>query len=564
MVKRTSSSLILVFAIFWGAASEALAQGDRGRVVGVITDSTGGILPKALISALNLATGFRTRAVSGDSGVYVLPYLPAGTFRITAQLSGFKTHVRGRVIVPVGQTVRQDIRLEVGEISQHVEVTPDELLQTETSTVSTVVSNEQIAELPLNGRSFTELTLLVPGAVPNPNPTFLTRGTNVSVSGNRSENNNFTLDGITNNETFFKQFGVQPSLDAIQEFVIQTNVSSAEFGSAAGSQVNVATKSGSSIFHGSLFEFARNDVFDARDTFAREKPDFRQDQFGGTLSGPLDLRSARSARRLAFFMVNYEGFRFRRVSNIYSTVPTAAMLAGDLSLDVTGLPAPPIYDPATTRPDPAHPGGWIRDAFPGNRIPRNRLDTIAGLWVQRFLPAPNLPGRAANFLNTRPGRNDSDQFTARVDYEFGERNTLFGRFSYVDSQALRPGPLPAVDNTLGNFFRNLVLSDTHVLNSTMTLDVRLGYHRNNLRVADSAPGGLQGALDFLRTTGIQGVTVKSQEIPLYPQVNVAGLFGINQSGFPFPDDTYQAVASLSRAQARHFLKMGMDLQHRRN
>ncbi len=222
-------------------------------------------------------------------GTTLLPYLPAGTFRITAELSGFKTHVRGRVVLQVAQTLRQDITLELGELSETIDISPERVLQSETSTAATVIDNHQVVELPLNGRSFTELTVLVPGAVPNPNPTFLTSGTNVSVSGTRSENNNFTLDGVNNNETFFKQFAVQPSLDAIQEFAIQTNVASAEYGSGAGSQINVITKSGSEAFHGSLFEFVRNDLFDARDAFAKEKPSFRQNQFGATISGPLAI-----------------------------------------------------------------------------------------------------------------------------------------------------------------------------------------------------------------------------------------------------------------------------------
>jgi len=540
------------------------AQSDRGRIVGTVRDSTRAVLPKVSITATNLGTGFRTRGVSSDSGYYVLPYLPAGTFRITAELSGFKTQVRGRVVLQVAQTLRQDITLEIGELSETIDVSPERVLQSETSTAATVIDNHQVVELPLNGRSFTELTVLVPGAVPNPNPTFLTSGTNVSVSGTRSENNNFTLDGVNNNETFFKQFAVQPSLDAIQEFAIQTNVASAEYGSGAGSQINVITKSGSDTLHGSLFEFVRNDVFDARDAFAKQKPSFRQNQFGATISGPLLIPRAEPVSHNTFFMVNYEGFCFRRDSSIYSTVPTAAMLAGDLSHDVTGKPAAPVYDPLTLRPDPAQPGAWIRDPFPQNIIPKDRIDPIASIYAQRFLPEPNLPGLAANLVNSKPGKNDSDQVTIRIDHKINESHTLFGRFSGVDSRALRPGPLTTVDNTLGNYFRNLVLNSTDVLSPSMTFDLKLGYHRNNLRVADSAPGGFAGVSEFLADTGLQGVSIKSQTIPLYPQLNVSGLFSVNQSGFPFPDDTYQAVASLSRIQGKHFLKMGMDLQHRRN
>ena len=365
-----------------GASFQIHAQSDRGRIVGTVRDSTRAVLPRVSISATNLGTGFRTRAVSSDSGTYALPYLPAGTFRITAELSGFKTHVRGRVVLQVAQTLRQDITLELGELSETIEISPERVLQSETSTAATVIDNHQVVELPLNGRSFTELTVLVPGAVPNPNPTFLTSGTNVSVSGTRSENNNFTLDGVNNNETFFKQFAVQPSLDAIQEFAIQTNVASAEYGSGAGSQINVITKSGGETFHGSLFEFVRNDLFDARDAFAKDKPNFRQNQFGATISGPLAIPRVIPATHNTYFMVNYEGFRFRRDSSIYSTVPTAAMLSGDLSHDVTGKPAAPIYDPLTLRPDPSRPGAWIRDPFPQNVIPKNRIDPIASSFMR--------------------------------------------------------------------------------------------------------------------------------------------------------------------------------------
>jgi len=340
--------------------------------------------------------------MSSESGFYVLPYLPAGTFRLTAELSGFKTQVRGHVVLQVAQTLRQDVTLEIGELSETIDVNPEHVLQSETSTAATVINNHQVVELPLNGRSFTELTALVPGAVPNPNPTFLTSGTNVSVSGTRSENNNFTLDGVNNNETFFKQFAVQPSLDAVQEFAIQTNVASAEYGSGAGSQINVITKSGSDALHGSLFEFVRNDLFDARDAFAQQKPSFRQNQFGATVSAPLVIPHVKMGAHNTFFMVNYEGFRFRRDSSIYSTVPTAAMLAGDLSLDVTGKPAAPIYDPLTLRPDPAQPGAWIRDPFPQSIIPKNRIDPIASTYAQRFLPEPNLPGLTANLVNSKP------------------------------------------------------------------------------------------------------------------------------------------------------------------
>jgi hypothetical protein len=460
----------------------------------------------------------------------------------------------------VNQTLRVDFTLEVGEVTQTVEVEAQApLLQSETSTVGTVVDNKQVVELPLNGRSFTELTTLVPGAVPSPiAPLFKTSGTNVAVSGGRYENNNYTLDGVNNNETFFLSYAIQPSIDAIQEFKIQTNITSSEFGSAAGANINVATKSGTNDFHGGAFEFLRNDVFDARDAFATSKPKFRQNQFGGIIGGPI-------IKDKTHFFFNYEGFRFRRNSTILGTIPTPEQLSGNLSRDHTGAPAPQIYDPATTRPDPNDPTKLIRDPFPGNIIPADRIDPIIKLYAQTFYPTPNLPGQAFNFVNAKSGSLDNDQYTVRVDHRFSDKNSMFGRFSYYQSDQLNPTSLSTVDNTLTNAFRNVVISDTHLFGPTTILDVKLAYHRNNLQVADSTPGGLEGAQQFLDTTGIQGVPIKSQTVPLRPAfIFSSGFVNPSQTGFPFPDDTYQGLVSLSKNKGKHFLKGGFDIQNRRN
>src|SRR5262249_30544996 len=236
----------------------------------------------------------------------------------------------------------------------------------------------------------------------------------------------YTLDGVNNNETFFLSYGVQPSIDAIQEFKIQTNITSSEFGSAAGANINVATKSGTNALHGGVFEFLRNNVFDARDFFASEKPTFRQNQFGGQVGGPIYIPKLYDGRDRTFFFFNYEGFRFRRASTILCTIPTPEQLGGNLSKTVTGEDAPQIFDPATTRPDPNNPGQFIRDPFPGNIIPTGRLDPIVQLYAQTFYPAPNRPGSASNLLNARSGQLDTNQYTVRVDHKISDKNTIFG------------------------------------------------------------------------------------------------------------------------------------------
>ena len=565
MNRNRMNFLTIVFSIsllLWSAQSHA--QTTFGTITGTVKDTSGAVLPDAKIVVTNEGTN-QSREVSTDkSGSYVVPSVLPGIYTISAELSGFKKAVQTGITLQVNQTMRSDFTLQVGEITQTIDVeAAAPLLQSETSTVGTVVDNKQVVELPLNGRSFTELTTLIPGATPQPNPIFKTSGTNVSISGARNEDNNYTLDGVNNNETFFLSFAIQPSIDAIQEFKVQTNITNAEFGSAAGANINVATKSGTNSLHGSLFEFLRNDVFDARDAFAAEKPKFRQNQFGATVGGPIRVPGYNGKDR-TFFFFNYEGLRFRRNSTILGTIPTPAQLSGDFSLDQTGKPAPPIFDPATTRPDPNNPGKFLRDPFPGNIIPPGRIDPTIKLYAETFYPEPNLPGQALNFLNAKSGQLDNDQYTARIDHKFSDKNTFFSRFSYYQSDQLNPTSLTTVDNSLTNAFRNFMISDTYLFNPTTILDIKLAYHRNNLQVADSTPGGLEGARQFLSTTGIQGVPIKTEKVPLRPQFIVDGIQNPSQTGFPFPDDTYQILVNLSKNKGKHFVKGGFDIQNRRN
>jgi hypothetical protein len=562
-IKMLRSPLTVLYLFLCIVPSGALAQTTFGTFTGTVTDSSGAVLPDAKVVVTNEGTNQSREVTTDKTGGYVVPSVLPGVYTISVELSGFKKALQSGITLQVNQTLRSDFIMQVGEITQTVDVeAAAPLLQSETSTVGTVIENKQVVELPLNGRSFTELTTLVPGAVPSPNPTFKTSGTNVAVSGGRSENNNYTLDGVNNNETFFLSYGVQPSIDAIQEFKIQTNITSSEFGSAAGANINVATKNGTNNLHGGVFEFLRNNVFDARDFFATEKPSFRQNQFGGQLGGPIYIPKVYNGKDRTFFFLNYEGFRFRRASTILSTIPTPDQLGGNLSKTVTGEAAPPIFDPATTRSDPNNPAQFIRDPFPGNIIPPDRIDPIVKLYAQTFYPAPNRPGSASNLVNSRSGQLDTNQFTVRVDHRFSDKNTMFGRFSYSQNEQLNQTSVTTVENTLINAFRNAMISDTHVFSATTILDIKLAYHRNNLTVVDSTPGGLEGAQGFLDTTGIQGVPIKGP--PLRPQFMLQSYANPSQTGFPFPDDTYQGLVSLSKTMGRHFMKGGFDIQNRRN
>jgi hypothetical protein len=488
--------------------------------------------------------------------------LQPSTYTVSAEVKGFKKAVSAKVPLEVNQTLRLDFTLQVGEITETVEVTGTApLLQSESSTVGTVVENKQVVEMPLNGRNFTQLTVLVPGAVPTGGATFQTsNGTRVAISGATADDNNYTLDGVVNNETFFKAYAIQPSIEAIQEFKIQTNITNAEYGNAAGANVSIVTKSGSNEFHATLFEFLRNDVLDARDPNATARPKFRQNQYGAVVTGPV-------IKNKTFFMFDYEAFRFRRGATALGNVPTAAQLGGDLSKDWMGNPAPQIFDPLTTRPDPNDATKLIRNPFVGNIIPANRIDPItkkhADVFYQTSLP--NLPGQRLNRINTEATSNNADQYHVRIDHKLTEKNSLFSRLSWSDSNQLGRSVFQGVPETTTNSFRNFMGSDTHMFNSTTILETRFAYHYNNIGNHIFAPGGYDAIKAYIQETGLQGVPAsKNPALPTWPRLEIADYSNANQDGYPFQDKTYQAVANLSKNKGRHFIKMGFDYQHRSN
>lgn len=561
-MNRTRYWACAVLAAALGTAPAA-AQTSFGTIVGNVTDESGAVIPGATVTVTNEGTGTVRTITTNETGGYTVVSLPPAVYAIEGELTGFSRATQTGVRLEVNQTLRVDLAMRVGQVTEIIEVTAAlPQLQTDSSTVASTVDNQKVVELPLNGRSFTQLTILMPGAVAGAgaNTAFQTGGTAVSVSGLRSEANNYTLDGVNNNESFFKTYGVQPSIDAIQEFRIQTNITSAEFGTAAGANVNVVTKSGTNEFHGSVFEFVRNDNFDASGFFANrseaEKPEFGQNQFGATVGGPI-------IRNQTFFFFMYEGQRRRRESTLLNVVPTREMFAGDLSLDVEGMPAPQAYDPLTTRQ--GADGELTRDPLQNNMVPASRINAATAQLVDILWSPPNLPGQALNLLNTRPSRIDNNQWMGKVDHRFSDKNILTGRYNLTDSVSPRPTAHLTVDNNLVNTFTNIMVSDTHTLSPTSILDFKLAYHRNNLRITDSAPGGAEAIESFINGHGIQGIPIlKSEAVPLYPRWGIAGFASPSQTGFPFPDDTYSAIASMTKIIGNHSIKAGFEFKHNRN
>lgn len=533
--------------------------GAFGSIVGAVSDESGAVVPGAKVTATNTATNLSRSVVTGSPGEFTILNLLPGTYEVSVEIQGFKKAVTPGVIVRVNDSVRVDFAMQVGSVVESVEVSASaQQLETTNATIGKVVNTEAVVNLPLNGRDFTQLTLLLPGAAPGANAGgfFIIGGQTVAVTGNRSDQNNYTLDGVNNNETFFKHYGIRPSLDAIQEFKVQTNITSAEYGEAAGANVNVSIKSGTNQIHGSLFEFFRNNVLDARDSFAAKRPQFRWNQFGGTVGGPIK-------KNKTFFFGNYEGFRLRRESTILSTVPTAAMMAGDFTRNVDGTPGAPIYDIATTRPNP-NGSGYIRDPFPGNIIQPNRFNPVSLSWQENLYgPFPaNIPGQPLNYVNTTSDKRDDNQFTARGDHRFNDKNNLFGRYSYSNLDAIQPQSFPGLEVTFFNHFRNYVISDVHTFSPTSVLEVKFGYNEDNIR--RQTPTGALGLVPGLVSAGLQEFPAKFRDVMDFPLgLGIAGFAGAGLTAFwSGPQKTWQFVPSFTKIMGRQTFKFGADIKVR--
>ncbi|MGH9663193.1 MAG: carboxypeptidase regulatory-like domain-containing protein, partial [Bryobacteraceae bacterium] len=397
-----------------------LAQVETARIIGHVQDQSGAVISGAAITITNTATqiSFRTKAQS--DGSYQSPPLQVGSYKVTAEQSGFKLAVRDGIVLQIEQTALVDIVMELGQVSQEVVVTGSApLLTVNEPTAGQVIDNRKVVDLPLNGRDYIQLGLLSSGTDPAANGA---RTGGFSASGMRSTQNNYLLDGVDNNDAQIayqarQGEAVKPNVDAIQEFKVMTNSFSAQYGRATGAIINVTMKSGTNALHGTLFEFIRNEAVDARNFFdlpGQAEPPFKRNQYGFSVGGPI-------IRHKTFFLGDYEGSRIRESNTVNSTLPTPAMVNGDFS---QLLPGTTIYDPATYD---ASTG--TRQPFPGNVIPKARFDPI-GAKLASFYPAPNKPGLSNNYLSNPPSNVDLDHFDVKVDHTFSEKDSIYTRFSY--------------------------------------------------------------------------------------------------------------------------------------
>lgn len=540
------------------ASTSVFAQGTTlGSIVGSVADPTGASVPAAKVRVVNMQTGVARETESSESGNFSVISLIPGTYSVEVTSPNFQKQVQENLKLDVGGTVSLTFRLTVGQVTESVQVQAEaELLKSTDGTMSTTIDNSKVVELPLNGRNFNNLIRLTPGAtrgLTSGGPTL--NAQTWAVTGSRADNSNYTLDGTYNNGTFFKTAALAPSIDAINEFKIQTN-STAQYGAAAGANINISIKSGTNEYHGVLYEFFRNSALDSRAYFAPTRPAFKFNQFGGTVGGPLSIPKIYDAKNKTFFFFNYEGFQQRQQQTQVGTIPNAAWKSGDLSRNLDGVtPMPTIYDPYTG----SGPTGRI--PFANNQIPTSRFPAYIQTYLDLWYPSSLVPAalNTGNFVNSTSQRREDNQTHARVDHKFSDNNNFFGRLSWADLSRVNPANLPNANTQTYNKYFGITVSDTHVFDPTMILDVRLGYLRANL-----GEGPTHHFIAAYQAAGLTNVPTNFRQFDFPVNFNVTGITGPGNGNLVNgPDFTYQGSLALTKIANKHTLKFGYDFTKQR-
>lgn len=564
------SSLHISFAILALLAIAAVSvfgQAITGSIVGNVTDASGAAVAGAKITITETSTGISRTAISNAEGGYVMPYLQPGTYKVEVEKSGFKKSSASEVRLATGQSVRINAVLEVGQITETIEVSnAASLLQTESADISQSFEAKKIAELPLNGRNFQNLMTLVPGVVPSNSQVGIfdnPQGTQfLQVNGQNNSANNFQIDGVDNNEPLLGLVVQIPPAEAIQQFSISTSNYDAEFGRAVGAVVNVTTRPGTNQFHGSLYEFHNNSAFKARNYFQLNRsadgeihiPNAIKNQFGGTFGGPI-------IKNRTFFFGDYQG-QYQRIGRVpvIQTVPTEAFRNGDFS----ALPAASIiWDPASST-DPTQ-----RTAFAGNKIPSNRISTVA-LNILKFLPLPNLPGLANNYLPPAiPFSLNAHSFDVRVDHQFNDKTNFFAKYNYFQSLMSDPGlfgdaagptAVGDVNSLESGKGRNQVvtLNLTRAFSATLTTEARFGF----TRYFTDARGPGSGR-ELSKEVGISG---SNESDPAHLGLSIIAIEGYPQIGMSTnmptinADNIFNWVNNWTKVSGNHTFKWGADIR----
>lgn len=559
------------------------AQVDTGTILGTVRDNSGAIVVNATVAVKNEGTDFSQSVVTNSTGTFIVTPLKIGKYSVEVESAGFKKEKRIGLELNIQQQLVVDFNLQVGNVTTEVDVTAaSPILQTENGSVGQVINSQVVNDLPLNGRNYTFLARLVPGAtVGQPEGRGLNANGWFAANGTRPAQNNYLLDGIDNNTNDVDflagaAYVVKPPIDAIGEFKLQTSSFSAEFGRAGGAVLNATLKSGTNQFHGSAWEFLRNDKLDANDFFlnadGQQRGSFKQNQFGATTGGPI-------IKNKTFFFADYEGTRIRQ-SNPETgyTVPTLAerssgytnfsdlisLQSGSLT-DATGksYPLGTIFDPVTTTS--IGNGQYVRSPFPGNIIPANRLDPNAVALLNLF-PAPTAPGLLNNFSTNRNATTDVNSYDVRIDQNFSDKDQLFGRYSWSHSPSYLPPPFTGYAdggsfgqgqqsvNTMG-----AALSYTHSFTPTLVNEARVGFNREHT-TRDQAYAN--STTNIPAQFGIQGIPQLPGNGGL-PNFSLGDLSQLGSAEWLIGDrysNTLQFTENLTKVYKSHTFKAGFEAQ----
>ena len=558
--------LKFALAVTLMAALPLAAQQGRGTILGTVTDQSGAAVGGASVSIENTQTNIRVNTQTTGEGFFTSPPLIVGTYSVTVDHAGFKKSVQTGISLQVDQRAEISFHLELGTIGQSVEVSAEApLVNTEDATVGQVIENKRVEELPINGRSAFALVGLSINMKSNAGPTqsgFADRGTNLSafsINGGPSAVNYFLVDGMVAINSYYPDLNADLAVDAVQEFKVQSGSMSAEYGLTAGGVINVATKSGTNEYHGTAYEYVRNNIFNSRNTFATTIPPFRYNQYGLSLGGPVVIPKVYNGHNKTFIFGNWEQWDYRLYSQPITTVPIAAQRTGDFSglYSATGTLIP-IYDPATTAVN-ATGSGYVRQVFPGNIIPQSRLDPVAVNIENTFYPLPNRTPtnaftNANNLLSYVGNARSMQQYTVRLDQHFSDKDSMFGRYTYFrhhdDNGAQAPWPNPVARDRNDNFeTRNGVISETHVFTPTLLNEVRVGVARQYFPFqVDSAYSGWPQKLGLPNSVPPTALPQVSNGLTNFPTETI-GLRGAL---------TWQLGDTVTIVRSNHTLKAGFE------
>ena len=549
--------LLLLTPLLW-------AQTPTAEITGTVTDATHGVIAGATVTITNLATNVQRVLKTNTSGIYSAPSLPPAAYSVNVSIPGFRAETRSNLELQVDQVARLDFTLQVGNVTEILDVqaqAPN--LETETTTLGTVIENKRIQELPLNGRNYLQLASLVPGATTYGPGNSIAQARSggdrsnfaLNVAGARLEYNHFSLDGIENTDPNYATYLFQPSVDALQEFKVETGSYNAEYGHGFA-QVNVISRSGGNQYHGSLFEFLRNSDLDAKNFF--DKPNapiapFKRNQFGGTVGGPVQIPKVFDGKNKLFFFFNYEGLRQQKAQTSISTLPFASDRTGNFAGSSTI-----IYDPATRILSPDGSKVQSVDPFPGNVIPGNRLSPVSAQLFQNFYPLPNniSKGYANDFISNESASANNDQEMARVDWAQSANSNFAFRYSHGAEPQYIPAAIPVQGNNNTTISHQAMLGHTWVLGPNKVNEFKMGFSR--LEAANSNLHTYNPAADYVRQLGIPALT----DIPLfygspYTQINNFTAFGDPANG-PYVnwDTLFQWSDNFSWNKGKHNFKFG--------